>query len=86
MHGWRLHPEKFCLPFKTMKNTKIADPDLKMNSFYDEDDISQQKLRCHSESKIWRCSSPVPWLAIRNQMVSFVPVPIFVLNVVQSNV
>ena len=35
MHGWRLPAWKTCLSFKTMKNIKIADPVLNMNSFND---------------------------------------------------
>ena len=34
MHGWRLPPGKNYLSFKTMKNTKDADPVLTTNSFY----------------------------------------------------
>ena len=52
MHGWRLPPGKICLFFKTLKNFKIADPVLTMNSFYDKDNILQKKLRYYSESKI----------------------------------
>ena len=35
MHGWRLSPGKIYLPFKKIKNIKIADPVLTMNGFYD---------------------------------------------------
>ena len=35
MNGWRLPPGKISLPFKTMKNTKIADLVPSMNSSYD---------------------------------------------------
>ena len=52
MHGWRLSPGKICLPFKTMKNIKIGDPVLTMDSFYDQDHILQKKrLRYHSLRK-----------------------------------
>ena len=56
MHGWRLPPRKIYLPFKIMKNTKIADPVLTMNGFYDQDDILRKKVvrRYHSEIMIWR--------------------------------
>ena len=33
MHGWRLPPGKTCLSFKTMKDIKIADPNITRNSF-----------------------------------------------------
>ena len=26
LHGWRLPPGKICMPYKTMKNTKITEP------------------------------------------------------------
>ena len=39
MHGWTLLPGKVSLPFKTIKNTKIADLVLTVISFYDQDDI-----------------------------------------------
>ena len=45
MHGWRLPPGKICLSFKTMKNIKIADPVLTINSFYDLGDILQKKVK-----------------------------------------
>ena len=45
MHGWRLPPGKIYLPFKTMKNTKIADLFLSMNSSYDLDDLSPKKIK-----------------------------------------
>ena len=35
MHGWRLPPGNISLPFKTIKNTKIADLVLSMNRSYD---------------------------------------------------
>ena len=35
MHGWRLPPGNIYLSFKIMNNTKIADPVLTMNIFYD---------------------------------------------------
>ena len=35
MRGWRLPPGKISLPFKTMKNAKIADLVLSTNSSYD---------------------------------------------------
>ena len=35
MHGWRLPPGKISLPFKAMKNAKIADLVLSMNSSND---------------------------------------------------
>ena len=43
MHGWRLPPMETYLSFKTMKNIKIADPVLTLNSFYGKDDILQNK-------------------------------------------
>ena len=43
MHGRRLPTGKISLPFKMIKNIKIADPVLTMNSFYDQDDILQRK-------------------------------------------
>ena len=40
-HAWLkiAPPGKISLPFKLMKNTKIADLVLSMNSSYDEDDL-----------------------------------------------
>ena len=35
MHDWRLPLWKTCSSFKTMKNIKVAQPVLNMNSFYD---------------------------------------------------
>ena len=58
MHGWRLPPGKIYLPFKTMKNTKIADLFLSMNSSYDLDDLLPKKLKYYRERKIWRHFSP----------------------------
>ena len=43
MHGWRLPLGKIYLPFKTMKNKKIADVVLSMNSSYELDDLLQKK-------------------------------------------
>ena len=43
MHDWRLPPGKICLSFKKVKNAKIADPVLTMDSFYVWDDILQKK-------------------------------------------
>ena len=36
MHDKRLTTGKICFSFKTMKNIKIADPVLTINSFYDK--------------------------------------------------
>ena len=57
MHGWRLPLGKICLSFKTMKNIKIADSVLAMNSSHHEQlrlrlFFTKKKLRYHSESKI----------------------------------
>ena len=55
MHDWSLPTGKISFSFKTMKNIKIADPVVIMNSFYDKDDILQKKkLSYHSDSKIQR--------------------------------
>ena len=43
MHDWSLPTGKIFFSFKTMKNIKIADPVVIMNSFYDKDDILQKK-------------------------------------------
>ena len=43
MHDWSLPTGKISFSFKTMKNIKIADPVVIMNSFYDKDDILQKK-------------------------------------------
>ena len=43
MHGWGLPPGKICLSFKAMKNIKIEDSVLTINSFYDLHDILQKK-------------------------------------------
>ena len=38
-------PGKICLSFRKMKNIKIADPVLTINSFYDLGDILQKKVK-----------------------------------------
>ena len=45
MHGWRLRPWEIFLLFKTMRNTKIVEPVLTMNTFYYKDDILQKKVK-----------------------------------------
>ena len=35
-HAWENTPGKICLCFKPMKDIKIADPVLSINSIYDE--------------------------------------------------
>ena len=51
MHGWRLTPGKISLPFKTMKNNKIADPVFTMLVFTTKMIFYKKKVRHHSESK-----------------------------------
>ena len=52
-------PGKICLSFRTMKNIKIVDPVLTINSFYDLGDILQKKkLSYHSRCKIRKHFSP----------------------------
>ena len=69
MHGWRLSTGKICLPFKTMKNIKIGDPVLTMDSFYDQDDILQKKkvkIPLSQKVRFEGISLQPPWLANRN--------------------
>ena len=61
MHGWRLLPGKIYLPFKTVKNAKIADLILSINSSNMTKMIFckiKNKMKYHSDSKIWRHFSP----------------------------
>ena len=59
-HAWLDIPlGKISLPFKTMKNIKIADLVLSMNNSYEKDDLLQKNnIKYYSESKIRRHFCP----------------------------
>ena len=45
-HAWLELPfGKICLSFKIMKNVKIVDPVLTINSFYDQDHVLQKEVK-----------------------------------------
>ena len=67
-----------------MNNIKIPNPFITMNSFYDQDDILQKKSEDTTQKVRFR--GQPPWLANQNYMVSFVPVVMLALNVIQPSV